>query len=450
MTAGPPSVHDLLDWPLVLISLGNHDLGEYIIDRIASRFWFDQYAGNYERANMLKLLALFIFSTGLASGGFYGRDYERTAVGDAVDKASMRFLFCCQDIYDKSEDKNVISSPLGVLTLLALYSNGANGTSREEIVKLLGLPDHRQVAEAYQILTDKLSMMDSSYFTMANKVYVSNNFELTDQFQSVATTAYHSEVETLNFSNPRVAADVINQWADLKTHGYIKTPVSEDTFPPETAAALFNAIFFQGHWHVPFDEADTQDKAFYVSKSDSVEKPTMHLLQSLFYKENKDLGARMVELPYKEFGFRMIVVLPDAVDGLPAVIDKLSQNGILENVFDMEPQGTDVDLDMPKFDVNSRFSLKSILQKEGVNGIFDEEATGIVKGQGVAVSDVFQEAFVKVDEEGATAGAFTGYVLVATSLDSEPPPPLQFKVDRPFLYAILYEDIVLFTGTYTH
>ena len=44
----------------------------------------------------------------------------------------------------------------------------------------------------------------------------------------------------------------------------------------------------------------------------------------------------------------------------------------------------------------------------GVSSIFMTESNGIVKDRGVKVDNAFQEAFVKVDEEGATAGAFTG------------------------------------------
>ena len=43
-----------------------------------------------------------------------------------------------------------------------------------------------------------------------------------------------------------------------------------------------------------------------------------------------------------------------------------------------------------------------------MSSIFHKPADGIVKDHGVVVDKVFQEAFVKVDEEGATAGAFTG------------------------------------------
>lgn len=52
--------------------------------------------------------------------------------------------------------------------------------------------------------------------------------------------------------------------------------------------------------------------------------------------------------------------------------------------------------------------IQYYLLQVGVNKIFTEGAPGVVKDADVVVSKAFQEAFVKVDEEGATAGAFTG------------------------------------------
>lgn len=44
--------------------------------------------------------------------------------------------------------------------------------------------------------------------------------------------------------------------------------------------------------------------------------------------------------------------------------------------------------------------------------MFNEEAPLIVKDDTVVVSEALQEAIVKVDEEGATAGAFTGKEII--------------------------------------
>lgn len=54
---------------------------------------------------------------------------------------------------------------------------------------------------------------------------------------------------------------------------------------------------------------------------------------------------------------------------------------------------------------------KNVGFQVGVSKLFNEGAPGIVKGVPVKVSKAFQEAFIKVDEEGATAGAFTGLLI---------------------------------------
>ncbi|CAH2089264.1 unnamed protein product [Euphydryas editha] len=382
----------------------------------------------------------------MAQFDFTFPDYRRTSLGDSIDIASMKLL---KEIYDGSSDKNVVASPLGVLILLSLYGSGSEGKNREEIMQLLGSNDYKQLSDSYTQLSQKFSSMDPSYMTLANKVLVSDKLSVTDEFSRTARE-YDSEVSSIDFSKPKVAADVINDWSSKKTKGMISNPVSESDIDPATAIALLNVIFFQGHWHVPFNASETKEKEFNIDRSTVVKVPMMHLEQSLFYWEDKDMGVQMIELPYKETKFRMIVVLPNDIDGLPEVLKKTSEKGLLENVFRMHPVGAELLLDMPKFEIRSKIDLNSILQKVGVPSIFRSGSTGIVKESSVVVSKALQEAFVKVDEEGATAGAFTGIFAVPTSSLSQPPKPIPFKVDRPFLYAILHDDIIVFAGTYAH
>ncbi|CAH2089263.1 unnamed protein product [Euphydryas editha] len=397
---------------------------------------------------MKQILLLFVATivATMAQFDFTFPDYRRTSLGDSIDIASMKLL---KEIYDGSSDKNVVASPLGVLILLSLYGSGSEGKNREEIMQLLGSNDYKQLSDSYTQLSQKFSSMDPSYMTLANKVLVSDKLSVTDEFSRTARE-YDSEVSSIDFSKPKVAADVINDWSSKKTKGMISNPVSESDIDPATAIALLNVIFFQGHWHVPFNASETKEKEFNIDRSTVVKVPMMHLEQSLFYWEDKDMGVQMIELPYKETKFRMIVVLPNDIDGLPEVLKKTSEKGLLENVFRMHPVGAELLLDMPKFEIRSKIDLNSILQKVGVPSIFRSGSTGIVKESSVVVSKALQEAFVKVDEEGATAGAFTGIFAVPTSSLSQPPKPIPFKVDRPFLYAILHDDIIVFAGTYAH
>ncbi|KAJ0174291.1 hypothetical protein K1T71_010437 [Dendrolimus kikuchii] len=393
-------------------------------------------------------ILVFVVATACAVNGsvFLDHDYQRTPLGDAIDKASMKLL---NEAYKSASDKNVVSSPLGIMTLLALFGEGAGPQTKQQIDQYLGVSDKQESSGAFSDLSKKLAEEDPSYLTVANKIYVSNKYTLADHFAGVART-YKSEVETINFGNREAAAATINHWADEKTKGHIKDAVKADALDSNTAAGLFNVIFFQGHWHVPFNKNNTVDKDFHIDNNTTVKKPTMHLLQSLFYTENKELGAKMVELPYKEAGFRMVVVLPDEIDGLPKVLEKAAETGLLTDVFNLAPHNAKVDLDLPKFEVKNRLELKELLPKVGVSKMFKEGAPGIVKDDTVIVSEAFQEAFIKVDEEGATAGAFTGYIAIRKSKNSRIPPPFIFKVDHPFLYLILYQDKILFAGTSTH
>ncbi|XP_013137267.1 PREDICTED: antichymotrypsin-1-like isoform X2 [Papilio polytes] len=377
---------------------------------------------------------------------FLDHEYSRTALGDNIDKASVKLL---REAYLSSENTNVVTSPLGVLLLLSLYSSGTQGKTRDEITQLLHVTDYKEMLDSYSGLSKEYASINSSYLSLANKIYVASGCGLNDEFFRTATT-YNTEVASINFHNVDNAAHIINQWANEKLKGLIKDPVSKSSLDKDALVALFNVIYFKGHWHVPFQASLTEDKDFHVNRTLTVKKRMMHLKKSLFFNADDELGAKMIELPYQEPGFRMVVILPNEVDGLPEVLEKVAQKGLLDNVFALSPARRKVNLYLPKFDIKSSLDFTQILPKLGVKGIFSGGAHGIVKERSVAISKIFQEAAVNVDEEGAKAGAFTGYTAVKLSFISRPPPPMDFIVDHPFLFAILHKDVTLFLGTNTH
>ena len=68
----------------------------------------------------------------------------------------------------------------------------------------------------------------------------------------------------------------------------------------------------------------------------------------------------------------------------------------------------------------------------------------------LCIGKAVQKTYIDVDEEGTEAAAVTGLaVLTASSL---PPPPIQFIVDRPFLF-VLRDEVTgtdLFVGRIAH
>jgi serpin B len=68
------------------------------------------------------------------------------------------------------------------------------------------------------------------------------------------------------------------------------------------------------------------------------------------------------------------------------------------------------------------------------------------------ISQIFHKTFIAVDEKGTEAAAATAVAMLAgTALRSPPPPPIEVKVDRPFVYAIQHvpSSVCLFLGRVT-
>ncbi|GMR34938.1 hypothetical protein PMAYCL1PPCAC_05133, partial [Pristionchus mayeri] len=84
-----------------------------------------------------------------------------------------------------------------------------------------------------------------------------------------------------------------------------------------------------------------------------------------------------------------------------------------------------IDLDLPKFKIESTTDGKATLQKLGVNSIFSESAN--LSG---------------ISEEGTEAAAATAMQIESECLVILP----SLVFDRPFLYAIMKDDEVIFLG----
>jgi serpin B len=151
----------------------------------------------------------------------------------------------------------------------------------------------------------------------------------------------------------------------------------------------------------------------------------------------------------------MLLVLPDAVDGLPGVEAKLDAAALERwaTAVDVPAAGQRVDLRLPKFviDPPKSTSLKDTLLAMGVKRAFDGENAQFEKmapaPPPLYISDAFHKAFIEVDEKGTEAAAATAVVMAEGSA-APMAPPVAFHVDRPFLFVLRdrVSGAVLFMG----
>ena len=137
----------------------------------------------------------------------------------------------------------------------------------------------------------------------------------------------------------------------------------------------------------------------------------------------------------------MLVVLPDADDGLDAVERALATDGLEGKWSKMSNRKVRVSL--PRFKLAGvAVELKGPLQKLGMVEAFDDQKANF-SGMGIIsdmvwIDKVMHKAFVEVNERGSEAAAATAVVVAAKDKDSgeDRDQPVSFTADHPFLYLI--------------
>merc|ERR1712059_13450 len=147
-------------------------------------------------------------------------------------------------------------------------------------------------------------------------------------------------------------------------------------------------------------------------------------------------GYKMIEIPYKGNRVTMQILLPNKGVTQDVMEENLNFEN-LESQFRSRQNSDEVILKMPKFKVEKTIPLTELLTNLGMSGMFGghSDFSGIDGSNNLYVSEVVQKAFIEVNEEGAEAAAATAVVFEIRSI-GRPPPPMEFTVDRPFLFLV--------------
>jgi serpin B len=367
-------------------------------------------------------------------------------------RSSNGFAF---DLYGKlrAAPGNLVVSPASVTTALAMAWGGARGQTAEEMQAVLRFD--RPAAETMQVsgrlaaaLTDPKRPV---VFRIANRLFGEQTYRFEPAYLESTKAAYGAPLEPLDFRRaPDQARERINGWVEQQTEQRIRDLVPPGGLDRDTRLVLVNAIYFLGDWAEPFAKEATRPAPFHTTRAERKDVPTMHRA-GVFPFAAKD-GVKVLELPYRGGAMSMLLVLPDAVDGLDAVERSLTAQSLDELVAALTPQRVWVAL--PKFEVNpaQSLALADTLRALGMARAFDPrqaDFTGMAPPDPAGrlfLARVFHKAFVRVDEKGTEAAAATAAGMVMTSGPASP--PREFRADHPFLFAIrdTASGLVLFLG----
>jgi serpin B len=337
-----------------------------------------------------------------------------------------------------SDPGNLFFSPYSISAALAMVQAGASGLTRAEIETAMGHTETgERLIDAFSELQRVLSTRAQSgpfHLSLANALWVQTGYPINTAFVETLRNRLGAELKSADFRGaPSEAARGVNAWVDEATRGKIREILSESQLDPLTRMILANAIYFKAPWLSQFTERATNPEPFHRLDGRSVHVPMMHDTAHRCYARGD--GFQALEVPYGNDFVLMLVVLPD--DGqFERVERELDVGSVTELTRNVRP--IEVALALPRFRVESSFALRESLARIGINLAFAPGAdfTPVSTEPGFVLGDVLHKTVVDVDERGTEAAAVTAAMVLGASLHFDPPKPIEYRVDRPFLFLI--------------
>jgi serpin B len=383
-----------------------------------------------------------------AEGASY--DAERWKACLATTKAGVESqntfgLNLLRQMAEHSAGKNVFLSPLGVSIVLQMVENGAAGTTRMAIQKVLASPAGEAPARntSSAALRTLLSHQRGIELSIASALWADPHWPLAPAFVKLCASVFDARAGSLNFSDPAASAR-INNWFRAKTRGKIANVVVPRRVAKQ-AVILANAVYFAGRWHDPFPVADTRDDVF--RKTDGSKKVVRMMHQSGLkesYRRGENFECAM--LRYKDSSIFFYALLPRLGLGPKDVLESLDGRHPAG-----KPEAAELELKLPRVTLDLTANLKNDLEALGMGIAFrpGEADFGPMGSRKFFLDDVTHKTHLTVDEEGTVAAAATAVGIAGGIVIGYQPPPRRTLIfDRPFVILIgdSLTDTILFAG----
>lgn len=371
--------------------------------------------------------------------------------GASVINASNAFAFefFHSMLKNEADRGNKIISPLSIYLALSMVYNGADHATKDSIEKVLQLKgiDINSLNAVCNTLISSLPGEDNKVrLDIANSIwYRKNSYQPFTSFLNLIRNDYQATVSGLNFDDPN-AVNTINNWVSEKTNGKISTVLQ--SISPADLMFLINAIYFNGRWKYAFNGSNTTNDAFYLQ--DGTQKAVPFMKQTIRTKMFTDSAYTILELPYGGGkAYSMYLLTPfNHHESLKTFALAIDQNRLSEALNKMD--SASVNLQMPKWEYayelnDMRPELSMLGMGIAFSGAADFSKIYDRSQISVYISKAIHKAYIKVNEEGTEAAAVTVIGMEYTNLPAAPP---VFKLDHPFLYAIIEKQTgaVLFLG----
>ncbi|CAF1344884.1 unnamed protein product [Adineta ricciae] len=360
-------------------------------------------------------------------------------------------------VSQNQKDQNVFLSPASIALAMSMCTVGARQETLNQMLHALQASTAKELTQTaeqvMQVFTaasqDKLVQLK-----LANRLYAQKAYKLQEDYLKLVQSSFAADIKLADFvSEGAEVVRTINAWVEEQTNKLIKNLLSPNDVNADTRLIIINCIYFKGTWVKQFDENNTIEQADFHEANNKISKvKLMYQKNKYAYAENKDLRVQVAHIPYKsenrDTQFVLTVILPNKGVPLSDVESRLTAEPDLMHTLLSHVVATTEELllYLPKFKMEASFTLNDVLKQIGMQNAFDPNSadfTGIVSenddAAGLYISKVIHKAFIDVNEKGSVAAATTAAGCKRKRRAASKDHPIQFKVNRPFLFMIRSE-----------
>ncbi|XP_015186604.1 PREDICTED: uncharacterized protein LOC107071802 [Polistes dominula] len=280
-----------------------------------------------------------------------------------------------------TEKDNIVFSPLNIAGALAIVHLGSAGVTFDETSRILGLATGVDIAThselVHQIFGLLMSIIHQGVsgstrtINIANGIFLQEGYPIRPEFKTISENVYKSEVVNLDFLlKGKEAQDRINAWVKDKTNGKIASILNDEP-SPSTSVIIASALYFNAEWDRFFINGITKKRSFFIEPNQQITVDFMYNAGDFPFYEDKNIGVKIVGLPYKGLDTTMYIILP-TIEGASALgeFEKTLTPEIIEYLIQNMRNQTSI-IGIPKMKITSSYRLKKVLQSLGLVSLFE-------------------------------------------------------------------------------
>ncbi|XP_056376981.1 serpin B5 [Hyla sarda] len=356
-----------------------------------------------------------------------------------------------KNLNEKSKTESFLISPFSMSSSLALAYKGAKEETAKQIEKVLHYENVKDYDFGFQTLTSDINRISAaSSLKMVKRLYVDSSFKCTKEFINSVRKPYPSELEEIDIkSRPEEARNQINTSVKDLTGGNVENVLTEGLIKENTNMLVLGAAYYKGNWLYKFNECETKENEFHVTKTETKPVQMMQLDARLGIRTLNEQNLMILDIPFTGKQMSMLIIMPKSIEDDSTGLEKVEKELTYENYINWTNPSmmanSKVKLSLPKFKIESKYNLKDNLRSLGVNDAFNEEVadfSGMSEKKGLFISEAIYEASIDIGEDGSEVpGVIRERVLM---------PKTECNVNHPFLFTIKHSktQAILFFGRY--